>query len=201
MTRQQRRKQERDQKKAMKKTMKQMNAGFNLEDFQPDAGLNSPVGEVSHYWLNTTEFTQVLVHQSENKTRLRSYGTDSVVLNLAVDIMDKDGNNHLVAQPKNGKGHMLSVAMTPENIRSLAKEIDKGGMSVRISGKPAKVTMGATGEPFKIVEFEDCWSAGNDVGSMSHMFMMNGSMYNVSSKDSFKCLNLLADSVDKQKVA
>ena len=198
MTRQQRRKQERDQKKAMKKAMKQMNTGFNLEDFQPDAGLNSPVGEVSHYWFNTTEFAQGLVHHNENKIGLRSYGTNSVVMNLTVDIMDKDGDKHLVTQ---GKGHMLSVAMTPENIRSLAKELDKGGMSARISGKPAKVTMGATGEPFKIVEFEDCWSAGNDAGSMSHMFMMNGSMYNVSSKDTAECLNLFADSVDKQKVA
>jgi hypothetical protein len=162
-----------------------------VEGYQPDAGMNSPAFIEQHYWVSSGQFIQELHYTMTRGISPRAYnmnGTKYMELNFSADIMDLDGSEHLA--PETDKGYFTTVRFTPEQIRALANEIRKGGMSFRISGVPdGAIQKTMAGESFIVIDYKSSWSAGNNSGYMAFSWFTGKGM---ASSDS----NKLAETLD-----
>ena len=142
------------------------------EGFKPDAGLNSQEG-LNHYWFQVAEMLQTLMVQP----KMRAYeinGVSTIELNATVNIMNYEGTEHTAPQTR--EGYFATLRFTADNLDQLADQIDKGAMSVRVSGIPADADTSPTGEKFRIINAVESWSAGN--GSKHMNYYINMSSFN-----------------------
>lgn len=160
------------------------------EGFRPDAGLNSQEG-TNHYWLQVGELLQAM---SVNP-KLKSYNIDGVrkiELNAAVDIMNYEGTEH--TSPQTREGYFATFLFTPDGLENLANQIDKGAMSVRVSGIPRETSTSIiTGEKFKDIDATDSWAKGNTNGFMTYMFFNGTKMVSFDSKTAAQSFRAIAE--------
>ena len=158
------------------------------DGFMPDAGLNSQEG-TNHYWFQVGELLQ-FIHTSNSLKTYDRDGIRSLELSAPVDIMNYEGNEHTAPQSRDG--YFATFAFTADQLTNLATQIDKGAMSVRVSGIPSKTaTSIITGEKFRDIDVVDSWSAGNKSGHMTYMFVAKDGLVRRDSKttaDRFKAL-------------
>lgn len=170
----------------------------NIENFQPDAGINSKPEATNYYWFQTAEFGQDVIRKQNKGLANKCYTMDGnryMELGFNVDLMDEAGNKRVINHPDNGEGFMLTMRFTPKQLTKLADEIDKGGMSVRLSGKPAELNTSSAREQFRLVDCEDIYSKGNYSGSMRFMLNVGGTMVNLTSKDLAESLRVAASNL------
>lgn len=153
-----------------------------IEGFRPDAGLNSNEGE-NHYWFSVAE----LIGDLSSGPGMKSYtmprrdNTRYVEMNASADIMDYEGKTHL--SPQTERGYFATLRFTTDSLHQLANEIDKGAMSVRITGTPSEIeTSSGSGEKFRIIDVKESWSAGNNSGHMTYAIYTGTKAINTSSK-------------------
>jgi hypothetical protein len=167
----------------------------SIETFQPDAGVNSKPEATNYYWFQTLEFAQDQVRKQKIGLGHRSYryaGDRFIEMGFNVDLMDEAGKSHVIKHPDDGKGFLLSMRFTSKQLAKLADEIDKGGMSVRLSGKPAEILTSDCDEVYRVVDCEDIYSKGNDSGLMTFMVNVGGTMNTLTSKDLAEGLRVAA---------
>ena len=167
----------------------------NIEKYQPDAGINSKPEATNYYWCQTAEFAQNLLLYQKTKTPCKAYkhkNQQIIEFQFAVDIMDEAGKKRVINHPKNNKGFYLTMRFNHKQLNKLANEIDKGGMTVRLSGKPAELTNSATREQFRVVDCEDIYSKGNNSGHMVYSFPLGMEWINTNSNNVAKCVRQLA---------
>lgn len=170
----------------------------NIEKYQPDAGINSKPEATNYYWFQTGEFAQDQIRNQRLGLGHKSYryaGNRCIEMGFSVDLMDEAGKKHVIKHPDNGQGFQLTMRFTSKQLAKLADEIDKGGMSVRLSGKPAELTNSSTKEQFRVVDCEDIYSKGNDSGHMMYMVNVGGVMNNITSKDLAEGLRVAASNL------
>lgn len=158
--------------------------------FMPDAGLNSQEG-INHYWFQVVEMIQ-FIHKTNS---LKSYDRDGVrmlELSMPVDIMNYEGTEHIAPQTRDG--YFASFAFTADQLTNLATQIDKGAQAVRISGTPNRTaTSIITGEKFRDIDVVDSWSAGNNSGHMTYMFITDNGMVRRDSKTTAERFKAIAN--------
>jgi hypothetical protein len=154
----------------------------SIAKFQPDAGVNSVPDATNHYWFQTAEFASMMLRRLPAK-RYEHLNQPVVEINFKVDIMDEAGDKHLIPHPENGEGFALTMRFTAPQLNQLADAVDKGGMSVRLSGLPAELNTSTAGEQFRLVDCADVYSKGNLSGVMRFMVNVNGTMMSTSSTD------------------
>ena len=201
-SRQVRRARERAEAKRLKKQSKLGYIPSQEQGFAPDAGMNSSVANDNYYWFNTAEWALSYVRKSERGFRAEctEHGP-TVELDFQVDIMDKEGNNQI--SPKmNEDGYLLTMTFTEDQLHSLANEIDKGGMSVRLTGNPNRKveTRGSLERPelIKTVHCKDVFSKGNDSGSMAYMGFDGTKAVSYTSGQLAQSLREVADTFEAQ---
>lgn len=170
----------------------------NIEKFQPDAGINSKPEATNYYWFQTAEFAANQLRKQKMGLANRTYmyaGSRNIEMGFTVDIMDEAGKKRVINHPDNEQGFALTMRFTPKQLAKLADEIDKGGMSVRLSGKPAELTNSATREQFRVVDCEDIYSKGNNSGMMTFMLNVGGTMNNLTSKELAESLRVAASDI------
>ena len=151
-----------------------------VEGYTPDAGMNwHPDG---HGWFQVAELIQTLARQP----RCRSYewqGVEYGELNILVDIMNLEGKEHLM--PDQQDGYYGTFRFTADTMMQLADQIDKGAMSVRITGKVGTDAVQTTpqGEKFRIIDVEKTWSAGNDNGFMHYTVITDKGFLSTNSRE------------------
>jgi len=150
----------------------------NLSGYRPDAGMNSKKG-TNYYWFQVAELIQTLSIQPKVRVGLRN-GKVYVELNTSVDIMDYEGNKHMVRQTE--EGYFATLCFPIDTLNELADQIDKGAMCVRVAGVPAETQTTIVGEKFKCIDVQNSWSAGNDLGYMAYMVMTPTGMNKTDSK-------------------
>lgn len=184
-----------------KQKNKQNNLGYipnNIAGFKPDAGINSKSNITNHYWFQVSEFASNLLR--EHSVKGYDIKNNSFIeLQLPVDIMDKDGDKHSITHPSDGKGFCLTMRFSHQQMNLLADQIDKGGMSVRVSGKPAEIQTSPNGEKFQIVDCEDIYSEGNHSGSMLFMLVSDRGVINVNSQKIAQSVKAIVSSHKFQK--
>lgn len=149
------------------------------EGFMPDAGLNSQEG-INHYWFQVGELLQTMSVNPKLKSH-RVNGVRKIEINAAVDIMNYEGTEHTAPQTRDG--YFATLLFTAEGLENLATQIDKGAMSVRVSGIPNRTSTSIiTGEKFKDIDATDSWSAGNNTGHMTYMFLNGTEMVRFDNK-------------------
>jgi hypothetical protein len=205
-SRQVRRARERAEAKAKAKQSQLGYIPSQQSGFAPDAGLNSKLDQDNYYWFQTTEFALAMGNKHKAKVGLRcSRATEqhpaTVEFDFTCDIMDKDGKKQVMPSPNND-GYLLSMKFTREQLHLLADAIDKGGMSVRLTGVPSE-SEEVRGDParpeiIRTVMFKDVYSAGNNAGSMMYMGFVNGSMVRSSSDMVANGLRHIADTFEAQ---
>ena len=154
----------------------------DIAKFQPDAGVNSEPATVNHYWFQTSEFASMMLRRMPVK-RYEHLNQPVVEINFSVDIMDEAGDERAIPHPENGEGFALTMRFTAPQLNQLADAVDKGGMSVRLSGLPAELNTSTAGEQFRPVDCADIYSKGNLSGVMTFMLNVNGTMMSTTSTD------------------
>jgi len=165
-----------------------------IKGFSPDAGVNTPALMSSHYWFQTSDFARFISKQP--KTIGYDHDGQAVVeLQFIVDIMTEDGQDQVM--PYQDRGYMATVRMNADHVRELAANIARGGMSVRITGRPSGIKSRThQGEEFMIIDYENSYSEGNLSGQMLYMLITDGKMIQMSSDDVNTCLLAVADQMD-----
>ena len=164
----------------------------NIAKFQPDAGVNSVPDATNHYWFQTSEFASNMLRRLPAK-RYEHLNQPVVEINFSVDIMDEAGDERAIPHPENGEGFALTMRFTAPQLNQLADAVDKGGMSVRLSGLPAELNTSTAGEQFRPVDCADIYSKGNLSGVMTFMLNVNGAMMTTTSKDLAASIRKMAE--------
>jgi hypothetical protein len=167
-----------------------------IDGFRPDAGMNSNEG-TNHYWFQVTELIMTL---SQND-KLRSYeslGQRWIEINVPVDIMDQAGEIH--TRPRLEDGYFATFRFTADLLDEFADQIDRGAMSVRITGVPKERQSAPSGERFRVIEVADSWSAGNDCGHMMYMVMSRRGPVQTSSKEMARGIRSIAQEMRADEV-
>jgi hypothetical protein len=207
-SRQVRRARERAEAKAKAKQSQLGYIPSKVAGFAPDAGLNSKLGQDNYYWFQTSEFALEMARVSESKQGLRATRATEqdpamIELSFKCDIMDKDGDKLVMPRPadKDSDCYLLSMKFTREQLHLLADAIDKGGMSVRLTGVPSDIEeIRGIGQAdiIRAVMFKDVYSAGNNAGSMVYMGFVDGAMVRSSSDMVADGLRHIADTFEAQ---
>ena len=151
-------------------TKQQKYVPSNIKGFEACAGMNSKVDKDNYYWFQVAEFGASL-STFNSKIQINAE-TGETVLSFDVDIMDGKGEKSIYADEqgnaKNLRGLILSAVFSISKLQELADAIRKGGMSVRLTGRPNELisTSRKSGEEYKGVDITDVYSAGNDIGNM-----------------------------------
>jgi len=169
----------------------------NKKGFRPDAGLNSQEG-TNYYWFQVAEFVAANSKlESLGRSGVRSFkenGKTTFEINAEVDIMDKEGVEHLA--PKKDNGYFATFRLTPEQFTQMAEQIDKGAMAVRVQGVPGKHEVSNIGEKYRIIDVESTWSQGNHRGQMRYMIATDKGMIDMDSNQLSRNLRrVVADAV------
>ena len=146
--------------------------------FLPDAGLNSTEG-TNHYWFQIAELMSGIMSNTKGMRGYTHNGVNVLEVNATVDIMDHSGKEHTA--PHTEDGYFATLRFTADGLDHLANEIDKGAMSVRVSGIPSETETSPVGEKFRVIDATDSWSAGNNSGSMAYMFTVNNQFVTIDS--------------------
>ena len=181
--------------KVVKNAKKAKTVKSSIAGYAPDAGLNSPALTDNHYWFQVSEFVQYIAKNPQLPGYMHR-GQNSLEMTFSVDIMDQAGDCQMA--PVQPNGYCATIRFTVDQMRELAESIGRGGMSVRITGRPDGVrTKTAQGEPFMVIDCVDIWSQGNDSGNMMFMCMGAGmQMIRTDSSSLRKVLLNMADQMD-----
>lgn len=169
----------------------------SVPGFKPDAGLNSPDDQDSHYWFSVSEFAQYMLNKPPIATGRCRDGIVRAELPFTVDIMDEQGRTHMM--PAQDTGYVATIDCSRQDLLALATEIEKGGMSVRITGRPHReVGKSYNGERWRLICPTKFWSAGNQSGNLLIYQVGDTGFDKTDSRAIAGCLRRLADWLTSQ---
>ena len=190
-------KQRRAEIEALKSSPKARKVRFvpsTVPGYSPDAGLNSPNDQDSHYWFSVSEFSAYLSRKPPIKVGRCPDGIRRAELSMTVDILDEAGENHIM--PAQDQGYVATIDCSRQDLLDLADEVANGSMSIRITGRPyGQVGRSPAGERWRIIRPTKFYGRGNAAGNMLFMQVNELGFNKTDSQAIASGLRRLADQV------